>query len=256
MANISFGERVRRARIRNAWSQGELAKKLDISAPTISNWELGKSSPGKPEKAKVRKLLGMDAASGSSTSGAKEKGAGDADLEGQGPSAFGAWLNRTRLDKGLSVSELAEQANVSVPQLYNLESGRSTNPRSETVRRIERALGAEVPGETKAEVKEESNIEGLGEFSDFDPHNGEDLPPSSGVYVLYDISERPVYVGEGGNIGKRIRDHSEKFWFKQPIVDAAAYIPIEDERLRKQVEKILIRFLKSNAVLNKQNVDR
>jgi hypothetical protein len=47
-----------------------------------------------------------------------------------------------------------------------------------------------------------------------------------------------------------------EFWFKQPIVDAAAFIPIEDEKLRKQVEKILIRFLKSNAVLNKQNVER
>lgn len=91
---------------------------------------------------------------------------------------------------------------------------------------------------------------------DFDPHNPDDRPAVSGVYVLYDIAERPIYVGEGGNIKKRIKDHEEKFWFKQPIIETAAFVKIEDERLRKQVETVLIRFLKSNAVINKKNVDR
>jgi transcriptional regulator with XRE-family HTH domain len=34
-------------------------------------------------------------------------------------------------------------------------------------------------------------------------------------------------------------------------VEAASFIAINDGKLRQQVEKILIRFLKSNAVLNK-----
>jgi hypothetical protein len=45
-------------------------------------------------------------------------------------------------------------------------------------------------------------------------------------------------------------------WFKSPIVSTAAYIKIEEGGLRKKIETILIRFLKRNAVINKQNVER
>jgi hypothetical protein len=46
------------------------------------------------------------------------------------------------------------------------------------------------------------------------------------------------------------------FWFKSPIVEKGAYVHIKDSKLRHQVEQILIKFLKSNAVLNKQSVER
>ncbi len=49
-------------------------------------------------------------------------------------------------------------------------------------------------------------------------------------------------LGKSGTIRKRIRDHHEKFWFKRPIVEFAAYIEIEDEHLRDQVETVLIQF--------------
>src|SRR5207249_8614053 len=174
----------------------------------------------------------------------------------EAPSAFGTWLSRARLEKRMSVAELAESSGVSGPAIYNIESGRIANPRAETVRRLEKGLGQDLPTEAKEELKEESTIEGVGEFVDFDPHDAEDRPAVSGVYVLYDISERPIYVGEGGSIRKRIKDHEEKFWFKQPIVETAAYVKIDDEALRNKVETVLIRFLKSNAVINKKNVDR
>jgi excinuclease UvrABC nuclease subunit len=74
--------------------------------------------------------------------------------------------------------------------------------------------------------------------------------------VFYDVSGRPIYVGKATVIRDRVRNHHEKFWFKNPIVDHAAYIEIQDERLRTQVEQILIKFLKSNAVLNKHHVER
>lgn len=74
--------------------------------------------------------------------------------------------------------------------------------------------------------------------------------------MLYDVAERPIYVGEGANIKRRIRDHHEKFWLKSPIVETAAYVKIDEERLRRKVEAVLIRFLKSNAVINKKNVNR
>ena len=91
---------------------------------------------------------------------------------------------------------------------------------------------------------------------DFDPHNDEDLPAEPGIYVFYDISERPVYVGQSDDIRRRIAGHSDKFWYKRPIVETAAYVKIADKKLRSQVETTMIRFLKSNAVINRQNVRR
>lgn len=40
------------------------------------------------------------------------------------------------------------------------------------------------------------------------------------------------------------------------MVENASYLQIADRKLRKQIEAILINFLKSNAVLNKQHADR
>jgi len=99
-------------------------------------------------------------------------------------------------------------------------------------------------------------VDDVGELIDFNPHNYADLPATPGIYVLYDVSERPIYVGQASDIRSRIGSHNEKFWFKDPIVHTAAYVTIEDKVLRKKIETLLIRFLKSNAVLNKQNVDR
>jgi hypothetical protein len=70
------------------------------------------------------------------------------------------------------------------------------------------------------------------------------------------ISDRPIYVGQGQKISARLRDHVEKFWFRPPIVQNAAFVGIDNKELREQIEKVLIKFLKSNAVLNQQNVDR
>ena len=71
-----------------------------------------------------------------------------------------------------------------------------------------------------------------------------------------DISGRPIYVGKASRIKDRVDDHKEKFWFKQPIVQSAAYIEIGDARLRDQVETVLIQFLKNNAVINKNKSAR
>jgi hypothetical protein len=81
-------------------------------------------------------------------------------------------------------------------------------------------------------------------------------PTGAGIYVLYDVSDRPIYVGQGLRISVRLRDHQEKFWYRAPIVKYAAYASIDNKQLREQIERVLIKFLKSNAVLNQQNVDR
>jgi transcriptional regulator with XRE-family HTH domain len=156
----------------------------------------------------------------------------------------------------MSVPELSHRAGISTVAIYNIENGVSINPREETRKKLAKALNVETPIEVVEEAKELQYIEGLGTLVDFDPYSNEDRPSEGGVYVLYDISERPVYIGKAANIGIRISQHVEKFWFKQPIVSSASYIAISDEKLRHQIEQIMIKFLKSNAVINRQSVDR
>jgi transcriptional regulator with XRE-family HTH domain len=257
----TFGESIRRARIKNAWSQSELGGKLGVGQGTISNWETGRTPPDRNQKIRLREILGLrqseikGASAGSSDEQAEKAQQAEA-AEQVGPSAFGSWLNRLRNERGLSVTELASKAGVSVPAIYNIEAGRSENPRAQTARRLEKALGKELPAEAKKEIKDEATIGGVGEFFTFDPHDKNDWPEEPGIYVLYDISDRPIYVGQGSSIRKRIQDHEEKFWFKTPIVYTAAYIKIDDGGLRNKIETILIRFLKRNAVINRQNVER
>ena len=150
----------------------------------------------------------------------------------------------TREARGLSPIELAELSGISYVQIYNLEAGRSTNPRESTRKRLETALKSEVPQEVQEQIDEEQSIEGLGPMTDFEPHDDSYLPKCPGVYVFYDVSDRPIYVGKSKNISPRVREHQEKFWFKYPVVSHAAYVEINDEQLRHQVEQVLIKFLK------------
>jgi hypothetical protein len=80
----------------------------------------------------------------------------------------------------------------------------------------------------------------------------------AGVYVFYDVSGRPVYVGMSPKlpIRDRVREHYEKFWFKKPIVDRASYVEIRDENLCAQVGLILLPFLKSNVVVTQRLLDQ
>ena len=231
--------------MQNGLTQGELATKARVGQPTISNWETGKGAPDEKQKARLEAILGTEVASASANSGALG-----------GPTIAGAWLSKAREQAGLTPAQLARKAGVSIPTIYNIESGRAQFPRRRTVGRLEDALGVHFDRESERELREAGEIEGLGNFEDFDPHDQSDWPEVSGVYMFYDISDRPVYVGRGGNIARRIKDHEEKFWFKRPIVYTASYVPIRDETLMKQVESVLIKFLKSNAVLNQQLVER
>lgn len=248
MANISFGERLKRVRVRNAMTQAEIAGKMRVTQGTISNWEIAKVVPTREQKEELKKILG-----GLSSDAAPNRAEAEISL---GPNPLSGWLTKTRLGKHFSVAELATAAGLSTQAVYNIESGRIVNPRPQTVKLLEKALGTDIPADAKEEIREEAKIEGVGELIDFDPHSDNDLPVVAGIYVLYDISERPIYVGQGADIRSRIRSHRDKFWFRQPIVYTAAFVKIEDKSLREKVETLLIRFLKSNAVINKQNVER
>ena len=174
-----------------------------------------------------------------------------------GPSEFGRWLYETRTAKGMSVGELAEKAGTSWAQIYNLESGRSQNPQERTRKKFTDALGSEPAAAVVQATEASATIEDVGEFVDFDPHDEAGLPSEPGIYVFYDISDRPVYVGQSQNIRDRILgSHNEKFWFRAPVVQSGAFVRIEDEALRKKIEKVMIKFMRSTAVINKQHVER
>jgi transcriptional regulator with XRE-family HTH domain len=239
-----IGDAIRAARKQNALSQKELATKLGVTQATISNWEVGKAEPDAEQREKLQTILGADALS--------QKVTGQQDAS----SVLAAWLSKARQEARMTVAQVAEKANVSVPTLYNIEAGRAQNPRRRTMELLEKALGKKFEQEFQEEVRKASTIEGIGEFQDFDPHDETDWPSEAGIYVFYDISDRPVYVGMSGSISGRIREHNDRFWFKRPIVERASYVPVKDKKLRKQIETILIKFLKSNAIINKQGVER
>jgi hypothetical protein len=122
---------------------------------------------------------------------------------------------------------------------------------------LKRAVEVDAAGEIGVtSCSEFSGSKSIGELTEFDPYDSERLPTIAGIYVLYDICQRPLYVGQGGSIDRRLRVHHDKFWFKSPIVESAAYVRIDDRLLRESVETLLIKFLKSNAVINKRFVER
>jgi transcriptional regulator with XRE-family HTH domain len=168
-----------------------------------------------------------------------------------------SWLNDRMAEADMDPIELAEESGLSIPTIRNIVTGRTQNPQSSTVDKIETAIGDEIPEETAEDIRQDAEVVGVGEMHSFDPYDQNDLPQGPGVYVFYDVSERPVYVGKSEtNVKARIHSHKEKFWFRRPIVETGEHIGIEDEDLIRSIETLLIKFMKSNAVLNKQKVER
>lgn len=224
---------IRTSRTTGVLSQQELGNRLGVSQGTVSNWERGRASPTAAQMRQLTALLAPDA---------------DSPATREGDAAFGTWVRDQRLRRGMSVAQLAGLSGISMPQLYNIESGRTANPRPTTRRSLERHFGG-IPAEVQEAAREEFVIPNVGEMTGFDPHSAADFPDEAGVYVLYDISDRPVYVGQSGNIKDRIRNpntgHVDKFWYRSPIVETAAYVRVVDENLRKQLKQTLIKFLRS-----------
>ena len=235
MSNSDFGENIRRSRLKYGYTQAEIAEKVGVVSGMVSHWERGTRQPHKKNRNKLEELLGpLDAA---------------IDFDGE----FGRWLKQEREKQNLTQDQLSSRSGLSTGYISHIETGRVANPRSETMKRLADALrktGDGSIGRELIEVEQNNDIQGLGKFLDFSPFEPDDIPDCLGVYVLYDRTKRPVYVGQG-EISVRIGDHKTRFWFKEPIVQFGAYIEVRDKSLRRQLEEILIRFLKGNgAVVN------
>ena len=271
MRDVNIGPKIRQFRLQAGLTQVEFASRIGVTNITVSKWQNERQSPSLNRMAELRRFLGA---------GPGGQLPGDCLL----PST-GAWLNQTRVAAVMTGVVMSLETGVSVPGTCGAAVD-STPPTGHAtiggpgpapdVRSPHDARDAtvETGDETTfapEEILDESvdfdrgapdlsgeypPTSGVSELIDFDPHDPGEHPALSGVYVLYDISERPLYVGQGKAIDKRLRDHTDKFWFRSPIVETAAYVQIDDRVLRERVEAVLIKFLKSNAVINKKLVDR
>jgi hypothetical protein len=125
-----------------------------------------------------------------------------------------------------------------------------------TQEKIAKALKQVIPEEVTTQTAEdEQTVVGLGTVEDIaDPYDKPNWPNVPGIYVLYDNTQRVIYVGKAKNIATRLNHHFTQFWFRQPIVQYASYIKVDNARLRHQLEQTMIAFLRSHAVINKLGV--
>ncbi|WP_287209028.1 helix-turn-helix domain-containing protein [Mesorhizobium sp.] len=176
----------------------------------------------------------------------------------EGPrSAFGDWLREEMRRKGLSIPALAERTGISSTGIWNIVKGNTVSPRDETRKKLADALNEVVPSAVEAEIESQSiPLPGF-EWVDFTPSDLETVPQKSGVYVFYDITDRPVYVGKSSkNVRIRVKDHQTRFWFKAPLVVRGAFLSVPDPDLCLKIETILIKFLGKHALLNTKGVVR
>ena len=173
------------------------------------------------------------------------------------PPIFGEWLKEEMERKGVTIPQLAEKTKLTYTGIWNIVRGYTASPRLETRRRLATALEEEVPPQIEAEISQHSGLISGSEWVDFTPSDLETVPAESGVYVFYDVTDRPVYVGMSTkSVRARVKDHKTRFWFKEPLVMRGAFLSVSDAELCLKIETILIKFLGKHALLNAKGVTR
>jgi transcriptional regulator with XRE-family HTH domain len=243
---------IRRLRQQASLTQAQLAKLVGVSTAQVSSWERGKGNLSTHEKQAVRDALArhLPAETAAAPRATRTSATEGPSTRRSKPTTLGVWLNEARVRDGRTIGELARDSNTSPMTIEMIESGRTQFPRETTIGRLAEALGSAPPSELRRKRDELESATGIGAFEDFDPYAVDDIPISAGVYIFYDRSDRPIYVGQTRNLRRRVLQHEPKFWFKKPIVESASFIPIKDTKLRQRVEEALIFFLRSNAVVN------
>lgn len=208
-------------------------------------WEAGGGLTDANQK-KVEQILGPLSAKTQANTGA---------IPGPEISSFGLWLREQRSKAPMSVPELATQSGVSTAAIYRIEGGIIQNPQSSTLDKLSKALKLSVPIQVVKETEQSQEIAGLGTLTDFLPHSKNTWPKCAGVYALYDVSQRPIYIGKADKISARLSQNYDRFWCKSHIVEFGSYFEVKDKQLRHQLEQVMIKFLKSSAVINKQSTE-
>lgn len=209
------------------WTQKQLADKLGVTPGYISNWENEHAQPDKYLD-ELEEILEV-------------------------PLQIGRWLRQTRQERNVTVKDLANESGYSKGYIYNIENGHIVNPNPETILALCVAMGVEntplgLISDESTKNKGESII---GEHYSADLENLDEVAGIPGIYIFWSANDLPIYVGQSGDIARRIGQHRDKFWFRDPVVFSLTYIEIGDEEVRKSVERILIELLDSSLIINK-----
>jgi len=184
-------------------------------------------------------------------------GANDGDEETtEREELLGDWLRAEMSKQSISIQELANRTGLSYPGVWNIVRGNTQYPQEATRQKISQALNSQVPTEIEQEIATQSSVSGY-VWTDFSPYDLQTIPELAGIYVFYDITDRPVYVGKSNsNVRSRVRDHQTRFWFKQPLVMRGSFLAVPDPEMCDKIEMILIKFLGNHALLNFKGVVR
>lgn len=238
---LATGSAIRTARQAAGLSQQAVADRIDgASQVTVSNWERGQATPTRAQRTKLRTFLATEPDDG----------------EQPQVSAFGAWLEQSRRDLNKTRGELAEASGISSVQIANIEQGRTKNPQAATRDLLRKALDTPIPEDVETTTRAAADVPDLGPLEDFDPNNEVEWPKVPGVYVLYDAGDHAAYVGQSNNIATRLRSHRDKNWWNRHYVRSGSFVAVSDPKIRLSLEQLLIRFMRSHAVINQQLVKR
>jgi transcriptional regulator with XRE-family HTH domain len=169
---------------------------------------------------------------------------------------FGDWLRAEMEKQNVSIQDLANRTDLSYQGIWNIVRGNTRYPQAATRQKLSAALNQAVPAQIEQKIETESSVSGY-VWTDFSPYDLQTIPELAGIYVFYDITERPVYVGKSNsNVRGRVRDHQTRFWFKQPLVMRGSFLAVSEQEMCDKIEMILIKFLGNHALLNFKGVVR
>lgn len=173
------------------------------------------------------------------------------------------WLLGEMKRRDLSIPDLAAKSGLSAVAIYNIVKRNTSSPREETRKKLAAALNSTIPEDVEVAIEKEQTLAVPGshlpgyQWSDFTPSDLNTIPDKPGVYVFYDITGRPVYIGKSNtNVRVRVKDHQTRFWFKEPLVVKGAFLAIADKDLCDTIELVLIKFLGPHALLNVKGATR
>ena len=165
---------------------------------------------------------------------------------------FAEWLRFQMEAKSLSGTQLSKLAGCHNTTISAILNRRIENPSNEMMEKIRTALQEEIPLVVTNDLNEKKKFDNKQDvWDDFNPHDHDSIPNKPGVYALFSPTNIVLYVGKAQNVRSRIASHREKKWFLQDIIEYGMLFYSDDENERKKIEDILIKFLRTNAWLNK-----
>lgn len=231
------GSWIKDSRDKAELSQQQLADRLGVSQPLVSQWEHGTAQPNHEMLEKLSAVL-------------------EADLD-KTPFGMnlGEWLRKQREKNELTREQLARKAGISPLTIYFIENGTTRSPQDATLKGLQKALG-QLPGSLSADVEEAREVgdfQYLGPFpiDKWEENVGEGEIPC--IYVFYDSLNRPVRIGETADLSRRIKEYQQMYWFRPPTAETFAYILVKDSKIRSQAEKVMIKLVGNHAIFNIQD---